>query len=292
MLARTGVPPFASFFSKGFIISSLWSTGDVMLVLTIYASTAVTFAYTLRFIILTFLREPSDYVKKAHLHEPPKTMLFASGILAALCFVWGFLGPLIGQFMHVNVEMGFSEVFSMNTLVFLLVLFIGGFPVYITYYKKSAAIQKIKGQLLFPLTAILEHGYYFDDFYKKIVAKSVTKLSTVVHDYIEQSIFNHLPQIAVNGVMHLAQYTYMYFEKAVFDQVPHFIATIVMHLAQYTYIYLDILVDKILYAATNRTMSSASHFRKVHSVSLPHFVAAALLGFIILLILVMTTMLR
>lgn len=264
MLARTGVPPFASFFSKGFIISSLWSTGDVLLVLTIYTSTAVTFAYTLRFIILTFLREPSEYVKKSHLHEPPKTMLFASGILAVLCFAWGFLGPLIGNFMHVSVEMGLSEVFSSATLIFLLILFAGGFPVYITYYKKSESIEKIRSKLLSPLTLILEHGYFFDAFYEKIVARGVLLISVGLKR-VETTFFNRLPYLVANGVIGLAHNT----QK-----------------------YLDIFADELLYMATNKTLASASKIKKMRSGSIEHYIAAALIGFLIILILIIITMLR
>jgi NADH-quinone oxidoreductase subunit L len=264
MLARTGVPPFASFFSKGFIISSLWSTGDVLLVLTIYASTAVTFAYTLRFIILTFLREPSEHVKKTHLHEPPKTMLFASGILAVLCFAWGFLGPLIGNFMHVGVEMGLSEVFSSATLIFLLILFAGGFPIYITYYKKSESIEKIKGKLLTPLILILEHGYFFDTFYEKVVARSVLLISVGLKR-VETTFFNRLPYLVASEVMSLAHNT----QK-----------------------YLDIFADELLYMATNKTLASASKIKRMRSGSLQHYIAAALIGFLIILILIIITMLR
>jgi len=264
MFARTGVPPFASFFSKGFIISSLWSTGDVLLVLTIYASTAITFAYTLRFIILTFLREPSEYVKKTHLHEPPKTMLFASGILAVLCFAWGFLGPLIGNFMHVSVEVGLSEVFSSATLIFLLILFAGGFPVYITYYKKSESIEKIRSKLLSPLTLILEHGYFFDAFYEKVVARGIFLTSESLKQ-VEITFFNRLPQLVANEVISLAHNT----QK-----------------------YLDIFADELLYMATNKTLASASKIKKMRSVSIEHYIAAALVGLLIILILIIITMPR
>ena len=264
MLARTGVPPFASFFSKGFIVSSLWSTGDLLLVLTIYASIAITFAYTLRFIILTFLREPSEYVKKTHLHEPPKTMLFAAGILAILCFAWGFLGPLIGNFMHVSVEMGLSEVFSSTTLVFLLVLFIGGFPVYITYYKKSEIIKRIRSKLLSPLTLILENGYFFDALYEKVVVRSILLISASLRQ-IEATFLNRLPQLVANGVISLARGT----QK-----------------------YLDIFADELLYMATNKTLTSASKIKKMRSGSIEHYIAAALIGFLIILILIIVTMFR
>jgi len=291
MLARTGVPPFASFFSKGLIISSLWSTGDVLLVLTIYASTAITFAYTLRFIILTFLREKSDYLKKVHLHEAPKIMLFSSGILAVLCTVWGLLGNLIAKFMHVNVEIGLSEVFSSSTLIFLLILFLGGFSIYVTYYRKSVLLEKTRRTLLVPLNTVLEYGFFFDVFYKKVIAKGVIEVSKGLR-YVEVTGFGRLPYLFANAIVGFSHNVHKYIEKAIFDRLPQSTANRVINLAYNTRKYLDVFVDEILYIAANRTLSSASKIKKTHSGSLPHFIAAALIGFLILLILIMVTMLR
>jgi hypothetical protein len=51
-------------------------------------------------------------------------------------------------------------------------------------------------------------------------------------------------------------------------------------------------VDELLYIATNKTMTSASRIKRVRSNSLEHYVAAALVGFLIILILIIVTMLR
>jgi len=291
MLARTGVPPFASFFSKGLIISSLWSTGDVLLVLTIYASTAVTFAYTLRSIILAFLRGKSDYLKKIHLHEAPKIMLFSSGILAVLCAAWGLLGNSVAKFMHVNVEIGLSEAFSSSTLIFLFVLFLGGFPVYLTYYRKSVLIERTRRSLLAPLTTVLEHDYFFDDFYERVVAKGFVGVSKGLR-YVEVTGFGRLPYLFANGIVGISHNVQKYIEKAIFDRLPQSTANGVISLAHNTREYLDVFVDELLYITANRTLSSASKIKRTHSGSLQHFIAAALLGFFILLTLIIVTMLR
>jgi NADH-quinone oxidoreductase subunit L len=263
LFARTGVPPFASFFSKGLIISSLWSTGDILLVITIYAAAAVTFAYTLRFIILTFLRQPSEYVKQSHIHEPPKIMLFSSGILAVLCFVWGFLGNSIAKFMQADVQVGLGEVFSSSTLIFLLVLLMGGLPVYFAYYRKSKLMETVKRSLA-PLNMVLEHGYFFDDFYEKVVAGGVTKVAKGFGN-VENAIFTRLPYFVANGVTSLARSTQKYF---------------------------DVLIDRMLYIAANKTLVHSSKIGKTHDESLQRYIVAALLGFLILLIIVILTMLK
>jgi len=291
MLARTGVPPFASFFSKGLIISSLWSTGDVLLVLTIYAATSVTFAYTLRSIILTFLREKSEYLKKFRLHEAPKIMLFSSGILAVLCTVWGLLGNSVAKFMHVDVEIGLGEVFSSSTLIFLFVLFLGGFPVYLTYYRESVLMERTRRTVLAPLNMVLEHGYFFDDFYEKVVAKGFIGISKGLR-YVEVTGLGRLPYFFAHGIIRISNGVHEYVEKAIFDRLPQFTANGVISLAHGTRRYLDVFVDELLYITANRTLSSASKIKKTYHGSLQHYVAAALLGFLILLILIIVTMLR
>jgi NADH-quinone oxidoreductase subunit L len=263
LFARTGVPPFASFFSKGLIISSLWSTGDFLLVLTIYAAVAVTFAYTLRFIILTFLRQPSDYVKQSHAHEPPKIMLFASGILAVLCFAWGFLANSIAKFMQADVQIGLGEVFSSSTLIFLLVLLMGGIPVYIFYYRKSQLMETVTRKLV-PLNTVLAHEYFFDEFYEKVIARGLMKAAKGL-GYIEDTILTRLPYFVADGVTSLARGTHKYF---------------------------DVLVDRILYVAANRTLAYSSKIGKKQNESLQHYIVAALLGFLIILIIVIVTILK
>jgi NADH-quinone oxidoreductase subunit L len=288
MLARTGVPPFASFFSKGLIISSLWSTGDVLLVLTIYASAAVTFAYTLRFMILTFLREPSEYVKQSHIHEPPKTMLFSSGILAILCTVWGLVANSIAKFMQVDVEIGLSEVFSSSTLIFLLILLAGGVPVYFTYYRKSKSME-IARRKLAPLNRVLEQGYFFDDLYEKVVARGLIRVSEDVRRV--EAIIGRVPYLFAAGVIGISHAIEKRVEKAIFERLPQLTARTVIGLAHGTHKYFDVLVDELLYIAANRTLAFGSKIEKTHNQSLQRYIVAALLGFLILLILVIVTML-
>jgi NADH:ubiquinone oxidoreductase subunit 5 (subunit L)/multisubunit Na+/H+ antiporter MnhA subunit len=241
--------------------------------------------------ILTFLREKSDYLKKIHLHEAPKIMLFPSSILAILCAAWGLLGNLVAKFMHVNVEIGLSEVFSSSTLIFLFVLFLGGFPVYLTYYRKSVLIERTRRSLLNPLNTVLEHGYFFDDFYEKVVAKGVVGFSEGLR-YVEVTGFGRLPYLFAHGIVKIANGVHKDVEKAMFDRLPQSTANGVISLARNTRKYLDVFVDEILYITVNRTLSSASKLKKTHSRSLQHFIAAALLGFLILLILIIVTMLR
>jgi NADH-quinone oxidoreductase subunit L len=259
LFARTGVPPFSSFFSKGLIINSLWSTGDILLVFTIYAALAATFAYTLRFTILVFMRKPSEFIKQSNVHEPPKTMLYSAGILAVLCFVWGFLANSIATFLHANVIIGFSEIFSPLTLLFLLALLVGGIPVYLLYYRPKR-METVMRKLA-PLNPVFEHGFFFDDFYEKVVAGGIMRVT--------------------RGLTR--------FETAVFARLPYFFANGVTKLAHGTHKYLDILIDKTLYLVAKKTLARSKFGRAHDEETLQESIAAALLGFLIIVIIVIAT---
>jgi len=262
LLTRAGIPPFISFFSKELIFQSTLSFGNLYAALILYVSTAITFAYTLRVIILVYLREKSDYLKQIHVHEAPKIMLFPSGVLAAICALSVLFGNKVSQFMQANVEVGLGEVFSQSTLIFLFTLLVGGFSVYLAYYRKPSSSGRM-GWLLRSLNKVLENGYFFDTLYEKVIPRGVSLLSSSLK-LLEINFFNRLPYLFAIGVMSVAHGT----QK-----------------------YLDILTDELLYIATHKTLTSASKIR-VRSGSLEHYVAAALIGFLIILIFIIVTMLK
>jgi NADH:ubiquinone oxidoreductase subunit 5 (subunit L)/multisubunit Na+/H+ antiporter MnhA subunit len=290
MLARIGVPPLASFFSKELIIDSLGSTGNVFLTVTIYATTALTFAYTLRFIILVYLRDQSTHLKKIHLHEPSKTMLFSSGMLATLCVCLGLFAGYVAKFMHTNVEIGINQIFSPSTLFFAVILFLGGSPIYLAYYRKSPSIEKVWRIISLPMTTVLAHGYFFDDFYERVVAKELVRASEDVKRV--EVIIGRLPYFFAKGVIGISHAIEKHVEKAIFERIPQQTARAAIDLAYITHKYFDVLVDELLYIAAKRTLAFGSKIEKTHNHSLQRYIAAALLGFLIVLILVIITILR
>jgi NADH-quinone oxidoreductase subunit L len=261
ILTTSGLPPFAAFFSKGLILDSLWSTGNQLLIFIIYAALAATFAYTLRFTILVFMRKPSKLIKQRHVHEPPKTMLYSAGILAVLCFVWGFLANSIATFLHANVIIGFSEIFSPLTLLFLLALLIGSIPVYIHYYRPKR-METVMRKLA-PLNAVFKHGFFFDDFYEKVVAGGITRVT--------KSLTR--------------------FDTTVSVRLPYFVANSVTKLAHGTYKYFNVLIDKTLYLIAKKTLARSKSGRAHDEENLQESIVAALLGFLIIVIIVIATVL-
>ena len=290
LLARAGIPPFISFFSKELIFQSVLSSGSFYAALILYASTAITFAYTLRVITLVYVREKSNYLKQVHLHEAPKIMLFSAGILAFLCAVAALFGNSIAQFMGAKVGVGLNEVLSSSTLIFFFTLLVGGFCIYLTYYKKPLLMEQVTQQFS-PLNKILENGYFFNVFYEKAAVGGVLLAAKSLR-YAENVFFGRVPYVFGSSVLQLSGIVQEYAEKSFFNRLPLLAGNGVMVLAHSTQKYLDIFVDELLYIATNKTMTSASRIKRVRSNLLEHYVAAALVGFLIILILIIVTMFR
>jgi NADH-quinone oxidoreductase subunit L len=262
ILTTSGLPPFAAFFSKGAVITSISETGNLWQTILIYATTAITFAYSLRFITLTFLGKKSEHIEKLHVHEAPKIMLAPAVVLAVLCVVWGFVAPWLGTFLGVEGEVSLLGSFlNLETPIFLAILVPTGLIIYLTYYRNSALMMKFRSPKN-PLTTVLKHGYFFDDLYEGIISKGTVVVS--------------------NGVR--------FFENTAFGVFPQLVAGFVISFAMGVHKYLDVLADQLLNLLANRTLSSASKMKKVPSQSLQHYLAAALLGFFLILILIIVTL--
>jgi NADH-quinone oxidoreductase subunit L len=286
ILTTSGLPPFAAFFSKGLIITSITETGNLWQLLLIYATTALTFAYSLRFITLTFMGKESEHLDKIHPHEAPKVMLLPAAILAVLCVAWGFTEPWLGSFMQVKAEMSLLGAFlSWETPIFFAILVPAGLIIYLTYYKNSEIMKRIRSSSN-PLTTILEHGYFFDDLYERIAGKGILGFSDGVRRANETVMREvHAP---AKGIVRFAD-GLRRFEVLFSGRLPQAMANLIVKVANAVQKYLDVLADDLLSIIAHRTMRGASHMKKVPSSSLQHYIAAALLGFILILILIILT---
>jgi NADH-quinone oxidoreductase subunit L len=233
VITTSGLPPFAAFFSKGLVITSVTDAGNLLQIILIYATTAITFAYSIRFLSLVFMGKESEHLVKQHPHEPPKVMMYPAMILAGLCIVWGLAEPLVASFMHVDTGVTLlGQFLSLETPVFLALLVPTGIIVYLAYYKNYLGIRKIGGGSN-PLATMLKHAYFFDDFYGLLV-KGINR-------------------VAVLGKS------------------------------------LDVAADKLLSVFAVGTLNQASKMKKGSSSSIQNYVAAAVVGFILIIVLIVLT---
>jgi NADH-quinone oxidoreductase subunit L len=286
ILTTSGLPPFAAFFSKGLIITSLTESGNLWQVIMIYVTTALTFAYSLRFMTLTFMGKESKHIEKLHPHEAPRLMLYPAAVLAILCIAWGFVGPWLGNFLQVEAEVSLLGSFlNLETPIFFAILVPVGLIIYLTYYKQSEVMMRIRSSSN-PLSTILKHGYFFDDVYERITGKGIITVSRGIRR-ANETVMDGVAKPA-KGLINLAGHI-RNFEAVFSGRLPQLIANSMVKLAGAVQKYLDVLADELLSVIAHRTMREASRAKKLPSSSLQHYIAAALLGFILILILIIVT---
>jgi pilus assembly protein TadC len=73
--------------------------------------------------------------------------------------------------------------------------------------------------------------------------------------------------------------------------LPYFVANGVTKLAQGTHKYLDVLVDKTLYLVAKKTLARSRVGRERDEETLQESIAAAIVGFVIIVVLIVATVL-
>ncbi len=121
-------------------------------------------------------------------------------------------------------------------------------------WQKSAAESN-------PLTVILKHGYFFDDFYEKGIARGVMILS---------------------GGLHM-------FENSALGKLPLMVAGFTISSAIIIHKYFDTLTDQLISVIAYRTLRGASKINKLPISALQNYIAAALIGFILIVIVIVLT---
>jgi NADH-quinone oxidoreductase subunit L len=203
VITTSGLPPFAAFFSKGLIITSVTDAGYLAQVIILYATTAITFAYVVRMFSLAFMGKQSEHIQKQHVHEAPKVMLIPAAILAGLCIVWGLSEPLVASFMHVNLGEGLLAAFTnIEFPIFIALLIPTGLLAYYTYYKGYQSVRNFAASKN-PIIKMLKHAYFFDDFYGAI-SKGFERFSLAL-TRVENALFGRYPDSAATQVSEAAE---------------------------------------------------------------------------------------
>jgi len=203
IITTSGLPPFAAFFSKGLILTSVMEAGSLIQTILIFAATAITFAYCVRMFSLVFMGKPSAHIEKQHVHEAPKIMLAPAAVLAALCIIWGVSQPLIASFMQVELHHTVLGAFtSLETPIFLGLLVPTFILAYWSYYKNFMGIRNIATGKN-PISTLLNHAYFLDDLYYA-VAKGINGFCAALTRF-ENALFARIPDQAGADISRAAE---------------------------------------------------------------------------------------
>jgi NADH-quinone oxidoreductase subunit L len=264
IITTSGLPPFAAFFSKGLVITSVTDAGNLVQIILLYATTAITFAYSIRMFSLVFMGKESEHLKKQHVHEAPKVMLIPAMILAGFCIIWGLSQPLIANFMHFELEHTLVGAFlNLETPIFLSLLLPTGLIAYYTYYKNNQTFRRVAAGKN-PLTTMLSHAYFFDDAYNG-VSRGISKFSDGVKRF--ENVISLFPLKFGQSVIRIANGVHVYFDTKA-----------------------DSSLDKLINVLSNTTLTGVSKMRKTPSASLRNYIAAAVVGFILIVVLIILTL--
>jgi len=203
VLAISGIPPFAGFFSKDEMLAHIFEHNTIAWAVALLTSLFTVF-YMFRLLFLAFFgttRASQDVMH--HIHESPANMTIPLIVLAVLSVVGGFMGVpealhgsnWIGEFLspvfaksaphlHVSHLEHSTEYALMGTVVGLTIVLI--IVAYVTYVGKNT-VPAEEGVETNGLHKLVYRKYYIDELYHAVIVKPLYWISSVVESWIERS---------------------------------------------------------------------------------------------------------
>ena len=114
--------------------------------------------------------------------------------------------------MGVEVPSLLSSFLSLETVIFALILIPAGLLVYATYWKNYSIMNAIRSAKN-PIAKLLNHGYFFDDFYEKGVTTGFMAFSSGLK-FFEVVVLEIFPVVFANSVVRFAGGVHKYFDVA------------------------------------------------------------------------------
>lgn len=202
VLAISGIPPFAGFFSKDEILASAFEHSYLVWGLAAFASLLTSF-YMFRLLFLTFYGAPrAGEHAMSHIHESPYSITIPLIALAILSFAGGFMGVpealggshWLSEFLspvfagsaslieHHHLDHA-TEYALMGTIVVLTFVMIG--VAYVIYVSKQT-IPAPEDAHLGVVHKTIYKKYFIDEIYQTIIVKPLYWLSHAFDIFIEK----------------------------------------------------------------------------------------------------------
>lgn len=202
VLAISGIPPFAGFFSKDEILANAFAHNPVVWALALFASLLTAF-YMFRLFYLTFFGNVrASHQVLSHIHESPKSITMPLICLAVLSAAGGFMGvpavlggshwlnsyltPVFAQskaLVESQHELSHTTEYALMGSVVVLTLGIIIFA-YVRYVKNKHVPAADAG--LSGAAKVLTNKYYVDELYNGLIVKPLYWLSNLFDIFIER----------------------------------------------------------------------------------------------------------
>jgi len=188
VLAISGIPPFAGFFSKDEILAHAFAHNPVVWAVALLASLLTVF-YMFRLFYLTFFgtaRAEADVMH--HIHESPQSMAVPLIVLAVLSFAGGFMNvpeALMGSsWLHEYLSPVFAPSANIlpdhhleHTTEYILMALVVGATIVVIMVANALFVRKqqvpVEESKLTGIGKTLYHKYYIDEIYDLMIVKPV-----------------------------------------------------------------------------------------------------------------------
>jgi NADH-quinone oxidoreductase subunit L len=214
VLALSGVPFLAGFFSKDEILLGAYNSGAIVPWILGTITATLTAFYAFRLLFVAFYGKPRmDKRTQRQLHESPPVMLVPMGILAVLSVLGGYiglpsflgLGNAIDEFLHpvfaASTHAPHAEGVTVDIVLLVISVlavaigFVAAYWVYIRDWGLGARMTR-SAQWLYN---IVYNKYYVDEAYTEVIVNPLRTLGDVLTDAVEERGIDR----AVNGLAQL-----------------------------------------------------------------------------------------
>jgi NADH-quinone oxidoreductase subunit L len=250
-LSLSGVPPFSGFWSKDAVFLAALEAGTPLAYALLgvgVISAAMTFAYSIRYISMTFRGEASEFIHDLEHHghpphESPNVMIWPIAILCGLFIITGLFG-LGGVFNdHLNPELFIEEQLHHTVHALLphevaehmhvphisgttkmigaglsaIALAIGGYIGYNFYWAKNwDSWEWVQGnELRKSIHTFLWNRWYMNDFYYLVFVDGILLLKQVIYNGFEEKVLVPLSDVVASMSQSISNSIYKVVEEGV-----------------------------------------------------------------------------
>lgn len=229
VLAMSGVPPLAAFFSKDLILEQDYLAGFHTFFYVGLAASILTAFYLTRAYYLTFMGKPrlEEKILKA-VKEAPRVMLIPVSILALLSIFGGFIGsfsthPVLEDFLEksdVTLAVPDGSIFNPETLMSILgaILGIGSAAYIYMRYGKEIGTKTWR---------FLKESFYIDEIYDWVFVKPLKKFSRFIDSILEPDVFAG----SIKSLAHSTQVIASWLQQVQSGQIRSYIAWMAVGMA-------------------------------------------------------------
>ena len=229
VLALSGIPPMATYFSKDLILEQEYLSGFKILFYIGLAASILTGFYMTRAYFLTF--KGPTHLAKDHFNsikEAPSVMLIPVALLAFLAIFGGFLGfpfakiPMLEGFLAevgvTDVEKELRSGFSITPETWIAV---GGA---IFGVGSAALIYALYAERLDPTLTFLRRAFFVNEIYWVTVALPLKGLAWLIANVMEPKVFDQ----SIKGIVEATQSSTGWLQKLQSGQIRSYVAWFVV----------------------------------------------------------------